>query len=72
MKSSAPGFAYAREEHSIGLCGIACGLNTHMGRYALSVLIPTYRYDAQMAPVRKALAACKAAIEQSKGSQDAG
>jgi IclR family transcriptional regulator, acetate operon repressor len=59
------GLAYDREEHAPGVCAIAVpivvrGLRTH----AVSVAMPSNRFEAGLPSVQKALIACRAAIER--------
>jgi IclR family acetate operon transcriptional repressor len=59
------GLAYDREEHAPGVCAIAVpivvrGLRTH----AVSVAMPSNRFEESLPSVQKALIACRAAIER--------
>lgn len=58
------GYALDREEHAPGVCGIGvflnCGLNEH---YALSVAVPSLRFDQQFELLLTSVMQCKAEIE---------
>jgi IclR family transcriptional regulator, acetate operon repressor len=61
------GYAYDREEHAPGVCAIAVpiavrGLPTH----AVSVAMPSNRFEESLPSVQKALTACRAAIESAE------
>ncbi|MGA3249560.1 MAG: IclR family transcriptional regulator [Paraburkholderia sp.] len=61
------GYAYDREEHAPGVCAIAVpiavrGLPTH----AVSVAMPSNRFEESLPSVQKALTTCRAAIESAE------
>jgi DNA-binding IclR family transcriptional regulator len=58
------GFGYDREELSHGICAIAAGITAARGRhYAVSVVVPTQRFEPALPAIRTALQVCKAGIE---------
>lgn len=58
------GFAYDREESSEGICAIAAAITAARGpHYAVSVVVPTQRFEAALPAIRAALLVCKAGIE---------
>jgi DNA-binding IclR family transcriptional regulator len=58
------GFGYDREELSDGICAVATGITAARGRhYAVSVVVPSQRFDPALPAIRAALLVCKAGIE---------
>lgn len=58
------GWAFDREEHAVGICGIGVPLITSgLDRYALSVAIPAARFDENIETYLSVIFQCKAEIE---------
>lgn len=58
------GWAFDREEHAVGICGIGVPLNTSgADNYAISVAIPAARFDENIEKYLTAIFQCKAEIE---------
>jgi IclR family acetate operon transcriptional repressor len=63
------GFAYDREEHASGVCAIAVPIVVRgMPPHAISVAIPSSRFEENLPLVQKALTACRYAIESAPDS----
>jgi IclR family acetate operon transcriptional repressor len=63
------GFAYDREEHASGVCAIAVPIVVRgMQPHAISVAIPSSRFEENLPLVQKALTACRSAIESAPDS----
>lgn len=58
----AEGFSCDLEEHLAGVGAMAVGLDTRQGPYALSLVGPAWRIQAQSGPLRQALVDCAAQI----------
>lgn len=60
----ATGIAIDREEHAEGVCGLGVALHTGAGeRYALSLAVPSQRFERQRVALEAALRQCQAEIE---------
>jgi DNA-binding IclR family transcriptional regulator len=58
------GFAYDRQEHSVGVCAVGMPIRAVDGwPYAVSVAVPEQRFEAVLPAVQAALEVCKAGIE---------
>ena len=54
-------FAYDREEHALGKSAIGLPVGEHKGvRLAISVVLPSHRFEAKRAAIEAALVACAA------------
>ena len=61
--------AIDRQEHARGVCGIGVILRTGRSeRYALSLAVPSLRFDEQLALLQAAILQCKAEIEAVLGT----
>ncbi len=57
-------YAIDREEHALGVCGIGVYLNTETSEhYALSIAVPSTRFDEKFELLLNALIQCKTEIE---------
>ncbi|HEY0183378.1 MAG TPA: IclR family transcriptional regulator [Rhodopila sp.] len=57
------GFAYDRQELTDGICAVGTPIEAGGPRYAVSVAVPEYRFEASLPEIRIALLTCKAGIE---------
>ncbi|GAB3395233.1 IclR family transcriptional regulator [Azotobacter armeniacus] len=62
------GFTFDHEECSEGISGGSVALDTYLGRYAISVVLPSARAARRIEAIREALMACKRDIERAIGS----
>lgn len=56
------GFSYDREEHMLGVHAMAIGIETPQGRYAISLVGPAWRMEANDEGLRRALTDCRNAL----------
>ncbi|WKN24619.1 IclR family transcriptional regulator [Azotobacter vinelandii] len=61
------GFTFDHGECSEGISGGSVSLDTYLGRYAISVVLPTARAARRVEAIREALLACKRDIERAIG-----
>jgi len=61
------GFTFDHEECSEGISGGSVSLDTYLGRYAISVVLPAARAARHIEAIREALLACKRDIERAIG-----
>ncbi len=60
------GYAVDREEHAVGVCGIGVYLNTGLHEhYAISIAVPTTRFEEKLGHLLSSLLQCKSEIEAS-------
>lgn len=58
------GVAYDREEHTLGICAVGVALNDPLGNpVAISVPVPSQRFEQQAATIAKRLLATKRAMQ---------
>ncbi|MHB8284947.1 MAG: IclR family transcriptional regulator [Caulobacteraceae bacterium] len=63
------GFSEAWEEHTVGVCGIGAVIRTGTAdRYALSLAVPTQRFERTRDTLRHVLLRCVSSIEASLGA----
>ncbi|MDE1164558.1 MAG: IclR family transcriptional regulator [Pseudomonas sp.] len=56
----ATGLATDREEHAQGVCALATAISLPgMRAYAISVVVPAFRFEARLPMIKEALLACK-------------
>ncbi len=66
------GVAYDREEHTLGICAVGVALQDPMGNpVAISVPVPSQRFQAQRALIAERLLATRAAMQSSWGAMAA-
>ncbi|WP_420997633.1 IclR family transcriptional regulator [Cupriavidus sp. 30B13] len=66
------GYAVDREETAIGISAVAVAIDTILGRYAVSVVVPSARFEGQQARISKQLLKCKDILHGEIGRLSAG
>lgn len=62
------GVGIDRQEHALGVCAIGVTLGTRQGdRYALSIAVPSLRFEEKLDLLTSAILQCKAEIEEAAG-----
>lgn len=54
------GFAYSRQEHTLGIDSIALSIRSPQGRYAVEVVGPSWRISKEEAQIKTSLLKCQA------------